>query len=157
MQEESYDHRQTTWWIPAIGGAFASLGLLLSTLSILSFFPWSLIVAAITLVALFHGLRVTVDSKDIQLRFGIGIIGKRIPLESIAAARMVRNKWWYGFGIRLTPHGWLWNQHGLDAIELCYQNDKTFRIGTDDAPALFAYLMERINPSLSVQRDRGPL
>jgi len=157
MQEESYDHRQTTWWIPAIGGAFAILGLWLSALWILGGLALSLIVAAITLAALFHGLRVTVDSRDIQLRFGIGIIRKRIPLESIASARMVRNKWWYGFGIRLTPHGWLWNQHGLDAIELCYQNGKFFRIGTDDSQALFAHLMERINSSLSVQRARRPL
>jgi len=52
----------------------------------------------------------------------------------------VRNKWWYGLGIRLTPHGWLYNVSGLDAIEIVRRSGKTFRVGTDEPKALAAAL-----------------
>ena len=52
----------------------------------------------------------------------------------------VRNRWWWGFGIRWTPHGWMWNISGLDAVELTYHNGKKFRIGTDEPEALLEAL-----------------
>jgi hypothetical protein len=55
----------------------------------------------------------------------------------------VRNRWWYGFGIRLTPHGWLYTVRGLDAIEVRLSNGRTFRVGTDDQATLVARL-ERV-------------
>ena len=51
-----------------------------------------------------------------------------------------RNSWWYGWGIRLTPHGWMWNISGLDAVELTYRNGKKFRIGTDELEMLLGVL-----------------
>jgi hypothetical protein len=48
----------------------------------------------------------------------------------------VRNKWWYGWGIRLTPHGWLFNVGGLDAVELELASGRKFRIGTDEPQGL---------------------
>jgi plasmid stabilization system protein ParE len=38
----------------------------------------------------------------------------------------------YGWGIRLTPSGWMFNVSGLDAVELTLRSGKRFRIGTDD-------------------------
>jgi hypothetical protein len=50
--------------------------------------------------------------------------------------RGARNRWWYGWGIRLTPHGWLYNVWGLDAVEIRRTNGRTLRVGTDDAAPL---------------------
>ena len=47
---------------------------------------------------------------------------------------------YFGFGIRLTQHGWMWNISGLDAVELTYHNGKKFRIGTDEPEALLEAL-----------------
>ena len=58
----------------------------------------------------------------------------------IAIVTQVRNRWWWGFGIRWTPHGWMWNISGLDAVELTYHNGKKFRIGTDEPEALLEAL-----------------
>jgi hypothetical protein len=55
-----------------------------------------------------------------------------------SAARIVRNRWWYGFGIRLIPHGSLWIVWGLDAVELNLVTGKVLRIGTDEPGALLA-------------------
>ena len=54
--------------------------------------------------------------------------------------RRVRNKWWYGYGVRKVPNGWMYNVAGLDAVELELGEDRVFRIGTDDPAALMAAL-----------------
>ena len=85
---------------------------------------------------LFWGLTVEVNKKEIRLYFGLGLIGRTICRQRIAQVAQVRNRWWYGWGIRLTPHGWMWSMGGLNAVELTYQNNKSFRIGTDQPQAL---------------------
>ena len=86
----------------------------------------------------FHSLTVQVDDAAIRLRFGPGLIARSIPLDQIATCRAVRNRWFYGFGIRYTFTGWMWNVSGLDAVELTYTSGKRFRIGTDDPQELAA-------------------
>lgn len=39
---------------------------------------------------------------------------------------------------QLTPHGWLFNVSGLDAVELELINNRRFRIGTDEPQRLIA-------------------
>ena len=73
---------------------------------------------------LFDSLTVTVLTNLIEIRFGIGIIRKQFDITKIQSAAIVRNKWYYGWGIRLTPHGWLYNVAGLDAVEIRLNNGK---------------------------------
>ena len=91
-------------------------------------------------VVYYSSLMVEVDAQDVRLFFGRGIIRRTIPRQKIAQAEQVRNSWWYGWGIRLTPHVWMWNISGLDAVELTYTNGKKFRIGTDQPQALLGVL-----------------
>ena len=88
--------------------------------------------ALLTFVTLlFYQLDTRIDNNYIYLRFGLGLIKKKIDLSEVKSVTKVRNKWWYGWGIRLTPEGWLWNIRGLDAVELRFEGDKRkFRIGT---------------------------
>ncbi len=93
--------------------------------------------AVIALVAwLFSSLTVTVDEGAVEVRFGPGPFRKRWPLSDFVSVGVVRNKWWYGWGIRLVPRGWLYNVSGLDAVELTRRSGRVLRIGTDDAAAL---------------------
>jgi hypothetical protein len=82
--------------------------------------------------ALFGSLTIRVSDGWLECRFGVGLIRRRIKLTDIRGVQVVRNRWWYGWGIRLTPHGWLWNVSGLDAVELTLANGKKFRVGTDE-------------------------
>ena len=84
----------------------------------------------------FMSLSVSVSDSSVGLSFGIGLIRREIPLERIEAAEPVRNPWWYGFGIRRTPRGWMWNVQGLSAVELTYTDGGRFRIGTSDPEGL---------------------
>ena len=81
---------------------------------------------------LFYNLTVEIDATHLRFRFGIGLIRKRIPLAEIADARPVRNSWLYGWGIHRTPHGWLYNVSGWDAVEITLTSGQRLRLGTDE-------------------------
>jgi len=101
---------------------------------------WIVILVGLIGTSLFWGLTVEVNKDVVGLYFGLGIIRRNIRREDIAMVTLVRNRWWWGFGIRWTPHGWIWNIAGLDAVELTYHNGKMFRIGTDEPEALLEVL-----------------
>lgn len=92
-------------------------------LALLSFFTVSLL--------LFFQMTTSVDHEQIRISFGIGLIQKKISVKKIERVTIVRNKWYYGFGIRIIKNGWLYNIQGLDAVELKMKNSKSIiRIGT---------------------------
>ncbi|UCD85509.1 MAG: hypothetical protein JSU92_04780, partial [Deltaproteobacteria bacterium] len=66
-------------------------------------------------IILFASLTVTGDDGFIRIKFGPGLIRKSFPLEEIGSCNVVRNYWWYGWGVRKIPQGWLFNVSGLDA------------------------------------------
>jgi len=107
------------------------------------------IVASVLLVCalLFHSLTVEVSRDFIALRFGVGIIRKRFPVPDVQSAAIVRNRWYYGWGVKYTPHGWLYNVSGLDAIELQFRNGRKCRIGTDEPVELLAAIESAVGDS----------
>ena len=76
-----------------------------------------------------------------DFRFGIGLIRKRIPLAEIVEVRPVRNSWLYGWGIHRTPHGWLYNVSGWEAVEITLTSGKHLRLGTDEPQRLMQVLL----------------
>ena len=139
-----YKHTQMAGWfiIGPIGIAI-----------IVTFYFWfarghvfSLITGLIFLAALilFISLSVVVDDQSIRMWFGLGLIRKRIPLSEVKSAQPVRNKWYYGWGIRLIPGGLMYNVAGLDAVELVLANGREFRIGTDEPQQLNAVIQQRL-------------
>jgi hypothetical protein len=99
----------------------------------------------LALVALLFGsLQVRIDEQGIFVRFGIGVIRRKISLSDVRTFFEVRNPWYYGWGIRLTPSGTLYNVSGLSAVELWLKNGKRLRIGTDEPAALQRALVERL-------------
>ncbi|MBW2440478.1 MAG: hypothetical protein JRH12_08395 [Deltaproteobacteria bacterium] len=94
------------------------------------------IVILIICILLFYSLRVEVKGGLVRCRFGCGLIGKKFLLAEIIEAQPVINKWYYGWGIRLTPHGWLFNVSGRQAVEITLRSGKKYRIGTDEPERL---------------------
>ncbi len=89
-----------------------------------------IIVLDISLI-FFSSLTVTVTADIIAVRFGPGLIRHQFKLNDVLSCRVVKNSWYYGWGIHLTPHGWLYNISGFDAIEIQLKGGKKYRIGTD--------------------------
>jgi hypothetical protein len=89
-------------------------------------------IALLTLAAtLFGSLTTEITDGELRCVFGIGLIRKRFPLGDVVKVATVRNSWIWGWGIRYTPHGWLFNVSGLSAVELTQASGKRVRIGTD--------------------------
>jgi len=93
--------------------------------------PLSFAGLALVFLILFRSLTIEIDSRRFRCFFGDGVIWRSIPLSEIIDIKPVRNKWYYGWGIRLTPYGWMFNIGGLDAVELHLASGKRFRVGTD--------------------------
>ena len=110
----------------------------------------ALIVLLVGVYIFFGSLTVTVEREQLRVALGSGLIHRRIPISEIEECRAVRNSWWYGWGIRLTPRGWLWNVSGRDAVELTYQSGRHFRVGTDE-PEL---LCEAVNAAVRREPER---
>jgi uncharacterized protein (DUF58 family) len=87
---------------------------------------------------MFHSLTVEVIRGSLRIRFGVGLIRRQFRVKDIESAKVVRNRWWYGWGIRITPHGWLFSVSGLDAVQIKLRNGRQYRIGTDQPDALAA-------------------
>ena len=106
-----------------------------------------LFISGITLLiaSLFYRLRVVVDTVGIHLIYGIGLIKFTIKPDRVKSVRIVRNSWYYGLGIRMIPKGRLYNIHGLDAVEIIYEDgrEKMVRIGSDEVHVLKAYLEKK--------------
>jgi hypothetical protein len=100
----------------------------------------SAIIEVILLICaiVFSKLTIKIDGESLEASFATGLIRKKVPLAEIAECEPIRIRWWYGWGIHLTPYGWLYNVSGLDAVVITLRNDGKFALGTDDPQGLVA-------------------
>ena len=111
--------------------------------------PLVMVVALmLVLLLLFATLTVTVDDTEVEARFGVGLVRRRVPLNQIRSWSIVRNPWYYGWGIHFIPGGILYNASGLSAIELQLTNGRVVRIGSAEPEAL-AEALRRVAPPVA--------
>ncbi len=108
---------------------------------------WQIIGAVTVLLLLigwlFSSLTVSVSESELKWHFGPGFWRKSIARADIKSAEPVKTKWWYGWGIRYTPRGWLYNVSGFDAVAVTEHSGRTTLIGTDKPDALVAVLTKQ--------------
>jgi hypothetical protein len=99
-----------------------------------------LVVAAILFVTVFVFASLTVEVTDAEVRFwfGSGLIRRSYQIDEIQDVRVVTNPWYYGWGIHMTPDGWLYNVGGSGAVELTFDSGSKVRIGSDEPSRLMA-------------------
>lgn len=143
-----YRHKQ-------VGPAFFRFGILLFLMAlaimaaVIGEWAGAAITAAVALIvgtALFVFSQFTVDVTDERLTasFGSGWPRRTLSWDQATAVQIVRNSWWYGFGIRWFPGGTLWNVWGLDAVEFDLVKGGKLRIGTDEPEQLLAALSGKV-------------
>lgn len=93
-----------------------------------------------SVVVMFSRLTVFVEAGSVESSFGWGWPRRIIEVRDMVAIRQVRNKWYYGLGIRKVPGGWMYNVWGFDAVEIELRSGKKFRIGSDEPEDLLAAL-----------------
>ena len=87
-------------------------------------------------VLLFSTLTVKIVNGNLIWHFTLDFWKKSVPVSEIKKHEVVRNNWYYGWGIRKIRHGWLYNIYGLDPIELQLSGGRVIRIGTDEPGTL---------------------
>ena len=126
-----YEHTQVGYLIiVVIVAAMVLIGIILANTGMNWIAIGVLVVLAVVLV-LFPSLTVVIREEELEVRFGPGTIRKRFKLEEIESWRVVKIPWYYGWGIRLTPHGMLFRVSGFHAVEIKLRTGKKFLIGTD--------------------------
>ncbi|MFC1976816.1 hypothetical protein ACFLWS_00895 [Chloroflexota bacterium] len=140
-----YEHTQVGYLIIA---AMAAVMVLIGVTLANAGFNWIaigvLVFIGVALV-LFSSLTVVIWEEELEARFGPGLIRKRFRLNEIESCRAVENHWYYGWGIRLTPHGVLYNVSGFHAVEIKLRTGKKFRIGTDVPQELEAAIRQALS------------
>ena len=134
MKSQTYRKKQSAHALLSVLMVALVGGLLVAGISQPLFWAVGLLLALVGY--LFSSLTVIVDDQAVRWHFGPGFWRKSIALDEISGVRSVRNKWWYGWGIRITPHGWLYCVSGLEAVELQTADGKTLRIGTAEPERL---------------------
>jgi hypothetical protein len=142
MTTVRYEHRQIGY--ASIVGIVPGILVVLAVIAFAAGDPAALWIAGIVALilacclVLFSTLSVSVSDDEVRVWFGPGLVQKRFRAGEIRAVHTVRNRWWYGWGIRLTPYGWMYNVSGVDAVEIELASGKRFRIGTDEPKRLAA-------------------
>jgi hypothetical protein len=131
-----YRHTQTGYVILAVVGATAVALVLGVWQGYLPVFTLYLAGALVIALVLFGSLTVEVGHEAVVLGFGPGLVRRRLPLGEVTGVRVVRNPWWYGWGVHYVGGGWVYNVSGREAVELRYSDGRSDRIGTDEPQAL---------------------
>jgi hypothetical protein len=130
-----YRHRQIGWTIIIVLGLAA---LFAAVAGLATPRPTLLLVVAVLLLTglLFSSLTIEVTESELVWFFGPGFLKRRVARSEIAKAEPARNKWWWGWGVHLTPRGWLYNVDGLESVEITQKDGSLFRLGADEPQAL---------------------
>lgn len=106
--------------------------------------------AVMTLILIILGslttLTVSIDEDHLRLKFGYGIFSKTFLLNQIGSVQSVKNRWYYGWGVKIWfwPYMWIYSVSGYDAVEIITKDGKVYRIGTDTPGELEAAVKQAI-------------
>ena len=141
-----YQHTQTGYLMISILIILILLFAYILTISGNNFFVFMAMVIVLVIIASFSSLKIAINQKHLQLKFGYGIFSKKFILDEIASVRAVRNNWYHGWGIRVWfwPKMWIYNVSGFEAVQLTMKNGGVFRIGTDESQKLAQILNQVI-------------
>src|SRR3989344_5676854 len=65
-----------------------------------NFLVTAIMALILLILASFSTLTVTLDDNYLRIKFGYGIFQKKFPRKEIASAKIVKNHWYNGWGIK---------------------------------------------------------
>ena len=139
---KTYQHTQPG---PFITGVMLLMFVIMLLLGLFVQRPFLITAPLLLLVGwLFHSLTIEIAGNELRWRFGPGLISKRVPLSEIAKVKIVRTKFFDGWGIHLGRFGWLYNVSGYDAVAITLRSGKQFALGSDEPEALAEAIRQNI-------------
>ena len=123
-----------------VGFALATFVLIVvvspATRSAVPWLPWVLLAVLAGAFLLVGWMRVRVDDSVVRAVMGIGLLRRTVELADIRKADVVRTRVWWGWGVHLTPAGWLYNVGGRWAVRLELVSERALMIGSADPGGL---------------------
>ncbi len=104
--------------------------------------PLPLAVCLLILVS-FRTLTVSLDERGIRWRFN-PLVESGVNWSQVRSVEVGREPWYWGWGIRWTPRGWLWRIRGLGCVWIVLADGTRRGVGADDPEALATASRERI-------------
>lgn len=99
----------------------------------------------IVCMMMFSSLTIRLTSEELLWYFGPGWPRWRVPVSAIVSCDTVRPPWWWGWGIRLTPRGWMYNVSGRQGVLVRRRDGSSFILGTDEPERLGAAIRSAVN------------
>jgi hypothetical protein len=122
--------------VALVGAGVLAASLSAQTRAIAGWMVYALFAIIASAFALFGWLAVDVDGRAIRVRFGVGLVRRRIEVAAVERCERVRTRLWWGWGLHWTPSGWLYNVSGRNAVRLELRGERAVMIGSDDAAGL---------------------
>ncbi len=137
MDTPEYSHTQVGWVIlVSTLAAIAGLLWVLSVTRELSPTIFFVLLILVLALATFATLTVNIEGRRLRVVFGVGLFQKSFPFSQIISCRIATSPWYFGWGLRIIPDGWLFNVSGFRSVELRMRNGRIYRIGTDEPEKL---------------------
>ncbi len=89
--------------------------------------------------ALFSTMTVVCDREHLHIWIG-HVIHRSFSIRDVVSSKVVGAPWYYGWGVRLVPHGWLYRVSGSHVVEIVMRNGKRYMIGTDEPQRLSDFI-----------------
>ena len=96
------------------------------------------------ILAMFYALTIEISADKLSFWFGFGLIRNSYSLEEIQSVTEVKSPWYYLWGIKSIPDGWLYAIGPGTALEIVLKSGKKVRLGTDEPPELKQAIDEAI-------------
>lgn len=93
-------------------------------------------------LALFPFLNIQITEEFILLNYGF--IRKTMRINEIKNTSIVKLPWYFGWGIRWTPEGWLYRVSGFNAVKIEMKSGKIIFVGSDEADKLNKAILSQL-------------
>ena len=83
-------------------------------------------------LAAFYSFTIQIAAGKLNFWFGFGVGKKSFSINDIRSIEIVKTPWYYGWGIKSIPGGWLYSiAPGGRALELVFMDNRVIHLGTD--------------------------
>jgi hypothetical protein len=100
-------------------------------------------------VFVFSSLTVAVRPPWLQATFAGGLFRRSVDLTAVKTAAVITVPWYYGWGVRVTPHGLLYSVSGRSAVRVTQSDGRAFTVGSDE-PYLLLSAIEQARRAAEV-------
>lgn len=87
-----------------------------------------------------YKLRVSVEDKQLTISYGVGLFKKRFDLLDIKNVSMIKNKWYCGWGVRISSEGTIYNISGFEGVKIDFRSGVSIIVGTNEPLELYQAL-----------------